>query len=359
MTSIQLTQGEIHHILERFPQIELSYETTPHKKVPPSYNVCLGIPTGKKCFVWFSFYGSQNQCFILELNKERKIGKVDRMDFSGISRNIFLGTLFYGTFYEELGSHRIFLIEDIFFYEGIPMKGLFFGEKLGFIQKFLLGFSKKCSKDPFNIRLPIIWSPKDCHKGIPYDCVYDIPAKYQSYYPVHHIQYRSLNDIVPYLNIYPTKKTIGCVGGNPISDDLVLPSKPKYKPEFNRSQYKMLTTFLVRADIAFDIYRLYAYGASKEEVFYGFAYISNYKSSVFMNNIFRKIKENGNLDLIEESDDEEDFENINFDRYVDLKKTALIECKWLPKFKKWSPVRMVDGSHKVVHIRQLVCDYSG
>ena len=34
--------------------------------------------------------------------------------------------------------------------------------------------------------------------------------------------------------------------------------------------------------------------------------IPDYKTSVFMNDLFRTIKENKNLDLLEESDDEED-----------------------------------------------------
>ena len=37
-----------------------------------------------------------------------------------------------------------------------------------------------------------------------------------------------------------------------------------------------------------------------------------------MNELFRNIKENSNLDLLEESDDEEEFENVNPDKYVYL-----------------------------------------
>ena len=39
-----------------------------------------------------------------------------------------------------------------------------------------------------------------------------------------------------------------------------------------------------------------------------------------MNSIFRNIKENRNLDLLEESDDEDEFENINLDKYLLNKK---------------------------------------
>ena len=35
-----------------------------------------------------------------------------------------------------------------------------------------------------------------------------------------------------------------------------------------------------------------------------------------MNKLFRNIKENNNLDLLEESDSEDEFENIQLDKYV-------------------------------------------
>ena len=39
-----------------------------------------------------------------------------------------------------------------------------------------------------------------------------------------------------------------------------------------------------------------------------------------MNSLFRTIKENDNLDLLEESDDDEEFENIQIDKFVNLEK---------------------------------------
>jgi hypothetical protein len=72
-----------------------------------------------------------------------------------------------------------------------------------------------------------------------------------------------------------------------------------------------------------------------------------------MNGLFRNIRENKNLDFIEESDDEDDFQNMNEDKYVDTKKTILIECIFDRKFKKWTPVQVVDKRSKVVHISQL------
>ena len=50
-----------------------------------------------------------------------------------------------------------------------------------------------------------------------------------------------------------------------------------------------------------------------------------------MNNIFRNIKENDDLDKLEESDDEEEFEDISIDKYV-----------FLNKKKKWSVFIIID-----------------
>jgi hypothetical protein len=113
----------------------------------------------------------------------------------------------------------------------------------------------------------------------------------------------------------------------------------------------------VIADIQFDIYHLFAYGKSKSLVYYNVAYIPDYKTSIFMNSLFRNIRENKNLDYIEESDDEEDFENVAEDKYVDVNKTMLIECMFHPKFKKWVPKRVMPPNSMVIHISKIANTY--
>ena len=75
-------------------------------------------------------------------------------------------------------------------------------------------------------------------------------------------------------------------------------------------------------------------------IYYDNLLINSYTNSVFMNNLFRNIKENKNLDLLEESDSESEFENIDLDKYVDLKKKINIKCKFNNKFKKWIPMEI-------------------
>ena len=76
-----------------------------------------------------------------------------------------------------------------------------------------------------------------------------------------------------------------------------------------------------------------------------------------MNGQFRTIRENKNLDYIEESDDEDDFQNIEEDRYVDLKKSLSMECIFHTKFKRWIPLKIAQNGSKIIHISRIVKDY--
>lgn len=338
----QLTSVQSHNLLQRFPKIELSYEIIPHKKVSNNYNVCIAIPAGIKSYAWFTFYGEDDACFIMEINKEKKINKVCYFVLEKtMIHKLCLGTLLYGTI---IDTH--FIIEDVFLHNGLNIQNLHYGEKLGFLENMLILMNDMYAKFQISFRLPAIWSV--CNK-IDYECLYNIPQKYSEKYPIHHIQYRCLTYTAPYLNVYPAKKGFG----SPVQVSNICEINIPLRCDFSKHQYKHNAVFKVTADLQYDVYNLFCYGRNKSAVFYNVAYIPNYKTSIFMNNIFRKIKENDNLDAIEESDDEDDFENIDYDKYVDLKKSVFMECKFSVKFKKWIPLRIVRPEQKVVHISML------
>jgi hypothetical protein len=345
MTAIELSINEKTAILSRLePHIlELSYETIPHTKVSPDYNICTGITSGTKGYAFMTFQGSLDFCFLMETNKERKIARITKTQIDDNMSIFANGTLFYGTILETG-----FIIEDILSYQGIQTKSLVLSEKLGFLEKF---FHKWTGCPTFT--MAPLWSVM---KTESYECLYDIPENIRKTgQTFHHIQYRCLTKIAPYLNVFPAKKTIGNekkLSSNEKSENYEL-YIPWRNVNLSKPQYRQPTVFLVKADLSFDIYRLYAYGANKSKIYYNVAYIKNYKTSVFMNNLFRKIKENWNLDAIEESDDEEEFENISFDKYVDLNKELLMEFRFHQKFKKWIPIKVVDSRQKVVHIGML------
>ena len=344
---MELNSNQYSDIMNRFPKFELSYETISHKKVPSSHQVCLAVPHGKKAFIWFTFFRDDDVCFFMELGKDKKVMRI-KIITNKVPMKLALGTVIYGTVYEDVQTKKIqFIIEDIFFYEGIPVKRLTFGEKLGFVEAFLQN-NFDSPVDNIHFSLPIMWK-----RGLEEDNEIPILINKTFSHPIHHIQHRTLNTISPYLNVLIGRKIGYSPPVEPISDLFIPPVIPKC--DFSKSQYKMSSVFEVKADLQYDIYHLYAYGEKSKKIYYGLAYIPNYKTSVFMNGLFRNIRENKNLDAIEESDDEEDFQDSRIDKYVDLKKTIAIECLFNQKFKRWTPVRMMKQgpNTKIVHIGRL------
>ena len=416
MTEI-LAQDRIQ-LLQRFPKVELSYETIPHTKVSPDYNVCIGIPVGTKGYAWMTFHGTEDVCFLLETNKERNITRI--MKYPLPSRSLLAnGTLLYGT----IVGPAEFVVEDILYYQGIPSKMQLLNERLGFLHQFFEEYMGPVVRFHMAPMWPI-------EKSTLYDAIYEVPkclldttvsnnpldkapqgptdkapqgptdkapqgptdkapqgptdkapqgptdkgpqgptdkgpqgptdkapqgptdpkGLIEPLGQIHHIQYRCLEKIAPYLNVFPTKKGFATATSAVVIKDYLLPWRHAV---FSKPQYRLGTVFVVRADIQFDIYRLFAYGGNKSEVYYGVACIPNYKTSVMMNRLFRRIPENECLDAAEESEDEADFENVEPDKYVDLAKELMMEFRFHLKWKKWVPVRVVDRRQKVVHISQL------
>jgi hypothetical protein len=105
--------------------------------------------------------------------------------------------------------------------------------------------------------------------------------------------------------------------------------------------FKYKNIYKIKATIKDDIYNVLSDEDGISEKLIGIALIPTYKSSVMMNSLFRNIRENNNLDLLEESEDEEDFENVNENKYVNLDKSWLMNCVYSKKFKKWQPISIV------------------
>ena len=73
-----------------------------------------------------------------------------------------------------------------------------------------------------------------------------------------------------------------------------------------------------------------------------------------MNKLFRNIKENDNLDFLEESDSEDEFENEKEDRFVYLDREFNMICSYNYKFKKWVPLKLADKDNKIISLEKLL-----
>jgi hypothetical protein len=254
-----------------------------------------------------------------------------------------------------------------------------FRVKVGFLVKLLSDLDSKNNsenKKSFHFALPTIkkhTNPESFDDGGEMSLQSTASSTSSSPYPIRHIQYRSSTQILPHMNVSIHKKPVWTpVASSTTSNTMsriflsaISDSSKEWVLDTNRPIYKKHCMFWVTADIAHDVYYLWcikdaSLPASEKvaAIKYANILIPNYKTSIFMNNLFRNIKENRNLDAIEESDDEDDFENISEDKYVDLEKKIIMKCVFHHKFKKWVPLEAMsdieENRNRIPIIGQLV-----
>jgi len=269
--------------------------------------------------------------------------------------NLAIGTVLYGScVVNELNELKAIVVDDILYYQGILLNNTPMIQKLSMLNKTYNAITKQDIHYP--IYSCVFWEVCIDENAIEYPNTISSDIFKTIPYNIHHIQYRCTQEKRPFVNIFIHKKlnvvslpstkrqTI-----NPLYDMDLTP----FKMSPHKSQYRYPATFQVMADIQFDIYHIFAYGRNNQRVYYNVAYIPDYKTSVFMNSLFRKIRENDNLDYIEESEDEDEFQNIDEDKYVDVNKVLYMECNFHTKFKKWIPNRVVSRREKITHVSQL------
>jgi hypothetical protein len=292
-------------LLNFFPQFELSYEKTFHKKVFNS-NIYLTIPKGLKYFAWFFRYKNKPLCFLLNINKRRN--RINDIQIYHCCFDDMLtmgkGTILYGTLF-DYNNQSFFNIEDIFYFKGNNITNKNMYNKLTYINTLMNKYIKQISytKNTIIFGIPNYSTDHNKIKNI----IEKLP------YTVYSIQHRLLFKQRTFLNElvdYDTQKYYG--------------------------------NFTIKPSIETDIYYSYFQNDKNKLTLekHGILHIPDYKTSVFMNSLFRIIKENKNLDFLEESDDEEEFENINQDKYVYLNRSYKIKCIYNSKFKKWIPLEL-------------------
>lgn len=344
-----LNQGEKENILKSFPNIKLSYEKIIHKKVSNS-DLILAIPEGAKCFGWFTLLDDKPVCIILELDYNNKKRFTDiKIASVCFSSSLCYGTIIYGTLF-KYADNSFFCIEDIFLYKGQDISGENWKNKFDKILTMFKNDIKQISYNDYFIifGLPIMATSND---------ELDSLIKTNVRYKLHSIQYIQLNKINYCLSLLIDNFTINEVPKAVESNIYKIKINQKIEIntniELNNNNIEMSINrniiFIVKPDIQNDIYHLYCHNGE----YYGIACIPDYKTSVMMNNHFRTIKENNDLDKLEESDDEEEFENPNIDKFVNLDKSYKFECLFNKRFKKWTPYKIVNNNNDVSSVNDV------
>jgi hypothetical protein len=235
-----------------------------------------------------------------------------------------LGTIFYGTLF-QYKKVNCFCIEDLYYYRGKNYVGTSYSDKLELLSNILkkeigqnvLGnnftiFGLPLLNTDFNLLLKEI-------ESLPYE-VSQIKSRF--------FDKASSKKIVTMSYFKPKSRTMDQVDG------------------IRKAVFK------VTPDLEPDIYNLFVYKNGAEE-FHDYAFIPDFKTSVMMNKLFRNIKENANLDALEESDDEAEFEDAREDKYVYLDRSFKMNCEYNSKFKRWTPISLAERSDKLVNWSQL------
>ena len=233
--------------------------------------------------------------------------------------NYGIGTIFYGT----MLTSNSFCIEEIYYYKGKKIENASFIDKLTLYKDIFKNDLGYCNNLGFmHFGMPVI-ERKITVTNVAYN--------------ISHIKYISDNSQIS----EPIEKRQLLLGHSLSGHSLSGHSLPQQ------------VVFNVKPTIQNDIYTLHTYHNSKDDYYYGLAYIPTYTTSVMMNSIFRNIKENANLDKLEESDSEEEFENDNVDKFVYLDKSCYMVCVYNSKFKKWVPIKPAEKGAKVISQREM------
>lgn len=314
-------EQDIKAVLKNFPKFELCYEIITHKKVLGS-SAILAIPEGKKCFAWFTSYKNDNVCFLLEINESKHIVDVQIITTSFIDK-LALGTIFYGTSFKNK-NNNYFCVEDMYYYAG---KSCYNYTYLSKLEKLKDIFKNEISQTALFNKFTIFGLPLILN-----DLQLIIKEIQLLPYKVSDIKFRFFEN-------ENSKKIL-----------VMKYFKPGSQKQENNMRKEAI--FKITPDIEPDIYNLFIYKNGTEE-YYDIAFIPDYKTSVMMNKLFRNIKENDNLDAIEESDNEEEFEDSREDKYVYLDRSFKMKCEYNNKFKRWVPLSLAGKSDRIISISSL------
>lgn len=351
------THNAFQHILEERikSEVEIYYESSVHKKFLA--DVYAVIPKGRKCVIWLT----NHQCWMFQIAK-----RPYTPGLSGSQRNVVLydavrmihlpfvneawyagtGTILYGTCVSEKRNdvQRRFCVENVHYLcgEKQPDNGTL-GRFVAFFDAYAQETKLK-SNHQFQFFMPIMQTNFN-------DAVRDARdiTTYDVFCVQHRFMHRACSEFKNLcmnliesgpadqrgLSFFPTQANVQIT--QPQTQTQPQPEPEPHSQRQTQTQMQrpaQTREFIIRPDAQNDIY--YVLRSPNEPITANtmIAHIPNYKTSVMMNTLFRNIKENRNLDALEESDDEDE----SLEPLVDLDKCVKMLCTFSHRFRRWQPV---------------------
>ena len=309
------------HILHRFPNFKLYNNSFNIPNLIDNADYYVLKPKGRKSYLWFTYYKKDLLCLLIFVNNTSNIyDDTNEFYYYNINydkrlcyNNVLLsGIYFYTSNTSKVVSHY-FILDNVMNYNCVNLDKLTHNEYNNFIVKLNL----------YKLVL-----------------AYIINTNYSIYLGIISTNYSNI-----FKHIYKLDYklySIACYNNSRFLGNFIVNNS-------GALEKSVPANFKVYACISQDIYKLYVLDNANKEVFYDYALIDSYKTSVFMNGLFRNIKENSNLDLLEESDSEDEFENTDINKFVTLEKSHIIECVYNKKFKKWIPINLANNNNIIIN----------
>lgn len=355
---MNLTDGEIRELEEDLPFFSLkrSYGTITHKKV--AFDWVAIIPNGWKKYIWYTIWRENPVCVMFEWNVSCK--KMERVQIwhSCFHQSLCygLGTLLYGTFFRNKSLPSVankegnadafyFAMEDALYIENELVQGDNWNEKwreMVYLFRSSKILSKSYGANFLIVGLPVVERTLE-------DLFLSVSSE-KVFYKVNSVQFYSTKETnrhhytkIDEVLSWERERTTQLEFTEQTDPSIKrLPTSSKMTTEGTEAQDTLV--FEVMAGEQPDVYLLY--GENGE--FCCFAGVPDFQTSKKLNSLFRNIKENEDLDKLEESDDDEEFEDARPNKYVDLQKKHTMLCKYSKYTKRWEPIELMEGAHSLL-----------
>jgi hypothetical protein len=354
-----------------FPRVEVPYEAEFRSRPLDAehiYDICIAVPRAGKHFVWFTWRHGRPVGFVLEIDRHAR--SFDLRIRATLAVPEYKGrgdTVVFGSVIGDETTGHSFIVEDLCLHYGECCAHVPFGEKLqrlcammasGALRLPLQFLSGDCAGFAMAVMLPLMISVEPAT----FDTTETVFAG--AAYPICRYQYRSSAKIAPCLNrgTGDFRRAAAVAPPMPMGPQHIqsteggAPGAQKVRINPRRGQYKQRSVFRVSADAQHDIYRLFAQPPGRGAVqFYDIAGVSTLRTSVFLNSLFRRIRENTDLDLAEESDDEDTFQCAGDDKYLAPGVTTIdMECDFDARTRRWIPAAVAPPGTRLVLMASLV-----
>ena len=342
---LHISDQEKNHLLHRLPEVKLSYENIIHKKVTDKIDYYILAPTGNRSLLWFTYYKNSYIAAIIILNKNNQFQDINVYTCCFNEILALKNTVIYGYEFQIPDNDNIFFSPtNIYYYKGKRVINENYNSKFNILAYIFNNDIRQVNycKNSLIIGMPVTTRNFEDITTLSRNTIYLFSG----------IIYINGDNAKPLGISYNTTTTNTTTTNTTTTNTInTIPTNTKATNITNTATTNITNTiptntiarnrdivFRVKADAKNDIY--YLYTQEQNESYYDIALIDTYKTSVLMNNLFRNIKENKNLDYLEESDSDDDFENTDENKYVSLEKEINMKFRYNHRFKKWCPIEI-------------------